>query len=193
MKFLILLIMVQVSMALYGQGKTPVLERTLTINFEQERLDVALKKISQAAEFTFSYNSSIVETDKRISYRFTQKTVREILDILFHGEIQYRARGKYIILTKAPKSSSTNEAKVLSGYVIDEATGKRLQNVSVYDPVTLTSAVTDSYGYFNLEIKNPTGEDIKLAVNKRDYTDTLLVVPSSDGRLLNIPIKLNKE
>src|SRR5690606_35649516 len=90
-------------------------------------------------------------------------------------------------------SSSTNEAKVLSGYVIDEATGKRLQNVSVYDPVTLTSAVTDSYGYFNLEIKNPTGEDIKLAVNKRDYTDTLLVVPSSDGRLLNIPIKLNKE
>ena len=34
----------------------PLLERTITISFEGEKLDAALKKISAQAGFTFSYS-----------------------------------------------------------------------------------------------------------------------------------------
>jgi hypothetical protein len=168
----------------------PFLERTITVTCNQERLEVALKKISQQGGFTFSYNSAIVDANKIVSYTFTNKTIREILDQLFNGTIQYKVRGKYVILTKA-EISSVKTPQIYSGYVLDEATGERLKNVSVYDPVTLSSTITDSYGYFEIEIEKPSA-DLRLAINKQSYTDTLIVVPSKTGRLLNIPLHIDK-
>jgi hypothetical protein len=175
----------------YATPQTPFLERTLTISFHQERMDAVLKKIAQQAGFTFSYNPAILEADKVISYNFVNKTVREILDQLFNGTLQYKARGSYIILVKA-QLSRVKEPQVFSGYVVDEATGERLRDVTVYDPVTLSSTLTDSYGYFEIKIDKPASE-IKLAINKRNYSDTLVVSPPKSGKLLNIQMKASKE
>ena len=166
----------------------PLLERTITISFEQERLEVALKKISSQAGFTFSYNSKIIDRNKIISERFVGKTVREVLDQIFAGSIQYKARGKYVILTKAAVDEAKDH-RVLTGYVLDESTGKRLQNVSVYDPVSLSSTVTDSYGYFQLKVDEPSGEEIKLAIRKLNYTDTLIAVNLDRRQLINIQMR----
>ncbi|MBA4056942.1 MAG: hypothetical protein C0490_19665, partial [Marivirga sp.] len=171
-----------------AEASTPLLERTITITLEQERMDIALKKISQQGNFTFSYNPSNVDVSKIVSNSFTGMTVREVLDQLFKGTVQYKTRGNYIILTKAQVSSSSE----FSGYVVDEATGKRLKNVSVYDPVSLSSAVTDAYGYFKIKIENPS-PDLILAVNKQNYTDTIVAVPSGKTGLLRIPISINKD
>lgn len=182
------------SYSTYSQPKDTWLDKRINITLSDERLDESLKKIAQAAGFTFSYNASLLERDKKINYQFQNKTIREILDTIFDGSMQYKQRGKYIILTKASRPTSTSkDVKLLSGYVIDEGTGKRLQNVSVYDPATLASTVTDSSGYFQLEIKKPSGEDIRLAINKRDYADTLVVVSSSTSGFLDIPLRINKE
>ena len=148
---------------------------------------MALKKISTQAGFTFSYNSRIIDRNKIISERFAGKTVREVLDQIFGGAIQYKARGKYVILTKAPVDEAKD--RVLTGYVVDESTGKRLQNVSVYDPVSLSSTVTDSYGYFQLKVDQPSGEEIKLAVRKLNYTDTLIAVNLDRRQLINIQMR----
>ena len=166
----------------------PLLERTITISLEQERLEVALKKISTQAGFIFSYNSKIIDRNKIISERFVGKTVREVLDQIFGGSIQYKARGKYVILTKAAVDEAKDH-RVLTGYVVDESTGKRLQNVSVYDPVSLSSTVTDSYGYFQLKVDEPSGEEIKLAVRKLNYTDTLIAVNLDRHQLINIQMR----
>jgi hypothetical protein len=192
-KFTFVLLLVSLMhLAARAQQKVPFLERTITVSLLNEKLDVALNRIGDAGKFSFSYRSSLLNKDERVTYEFVNKSVREILDQLFKGTIEYKERGKHIILVKAPKTSSTDNS-TLSGYVVDEATGKRLQNVSIYDPVSLNSAVTDSYGYFKIEIKNPSGEEIKLAINKKEYTDTLVVVPKGNQRLLNIPIKFDKQ
>lgn len=153
-------------------------------------MDIALKKISQQGDFTFSYNPAIIDAAKIVSSTFAGLTVREILDQLFQGTVQYKARGNYIILTKA--QVSTNESRLYSGYVVDEATGQRLKNVSVYDPVSLSSAVTDAYGYFQIKIDKPSA-DVILAINKQNYTDTIVAVPSGKRGLLKIPISINKD
>lgn len=171
------------------QQGTPFLERVLTISFNNERLDAALKQVSQQGGFTFSYSPSILETDRIVSYTFVNKTVREILDQFFSGTVDYRVRGKYVILTKAIARSKDTE--VYSGYIIDEATGQRLRDVTVYDPVSLSSAVTDQFGFFQIKIDKPP-ENLRLAINKYNYTDTL-IAPSRSGRLLNIPMKVDKE
>jgi hypothetical protein len=173
-------------------GPVPLLERSITIRLEQERLDAALKKIAAQAGFTFSYNPDIVDVNKVINQNFSGKTIREVLDQIFHGAIQYKARGKYVILTKGDGNAAKDQ-RVVTGYVLDQATGKRLKNVSVYDPISLSSAVTDSYGFFQLEVDQPSGEEVKLAISKLDYSDTIVAVASDRRRLLNIPIRLNEE
>lgn len=169
--------------------EVPLLERTISISFQNEPLESALKKISDLAGCTFSYSPSVIESGKTITYRFEKKSVREILDRLFEGSVQYKARNQYVILTKAPEPTSLRQ-QVLSGYVVDEATGRRLQDVSVYDPVTLASAVTDAYGFFSIKLDRPAPE-IVLAVNKKYYIDTVVMVPSKHRQLLNIPIRIN--
>jgi hypothetical protein len=191
--FLILLFILS-SVDTFAQRRQSVLEQPLSITLTNDRMDVALKKLAAQGGFTFSYKSSIIDAGKIVSHSFTNKTVRQILDELFQGNIHYKERGRYIILTRKPTSKpTTSDGAKVSGYIIDESTGERLRNVSVYDPISLSSVITDSNGYFELEIKKPTGEEIRLAVNKRNYADTLVVVPSREGRLLNIPLHINKE
>lgn len=193
-KLSLLSVLVSAMLSIHASAQsqnTPFLERIITVSVNQERIDEVLKKISQQGGFIFSYNPAVVDANKVVTYNFVNKTVREVLDQLFNGVIQYKVRGKYIILTRAETSSSKKEPQVYSGYVVDEATGERLKNVSIYDPVTLSSTVTDSYGYFEIEISKPP-PNLRLAINKQNYTDTL-VVPATRGRLLNIPLSVNTE
>ena len=170
-------------------GEVPLLERVISITIESERMDVALRKISQQGNFTFSYNPSVIDASRIVNGSFNGMTVREVLNELFRGSVQYKARGNYIILTKGQASSSDN-SRTYSGYVVDESTGARLKDVSVYDPVSLSSAVTDSYGYFQIKVDKPPA-DLMLAVKKKNYTDTVVAVPSGKANLLKIPISFN--
>lgn len=174
-------------------GKVPLLERSVSLVVTNERLADVLVRVGKEADFTFSYKASLINADQRINAEFHDRTVRQILDYLFRGSVGYKERGKHIILIRPGKETASAKEDVVTGYVVDEATGQRLRNVSVYDPVTLSSAVTDDYGYFRIEIKNPTGEEIRLAVNKSLYADTIIVVPPRSGRLVNVPIRINKE
>jgi hypothetical protein len=164
--------------------ETPMLERTITITLKQERMDVALKKIAEQGGFVFSYNPAIIDAGRIVNLNFSNKTIREVLNELFDGGISFKERRKYIILTRATEK----ESRVVKGYVVDEQTGEHLQNVSVYDPVTLSSTVTDSYGYFQMKVNKPTS-DLILAVNKENYTDTIVAVAGWRKSLLKIPIK----
>ena len=123
-------------------------------------MGASLKRLSRQVGFTFSYGSSLINESEIVTAEFTDRTVREILDHLFRGRVTYRERGKYIMLIRAKEQASSRDSQVLSGYVIDEATGERLKNVSVYDPATLSSTITDESGFFKIEIRKPTGDDI---------------------------------
>ena len=160
--------------ATYGYAEVPLLERVISITLESERMDVALRKISQQGNFTFSYNPTVIDASRIVNGSFSGMTVREVLDELFKGSVQYKARGTYIILTKGQAKTSTN-TETYSGYVVDESTGARLKNVSVYDPVSLSSAVTDAYGYFQIKVDKPPAE-LMLAVKKKNYSDTVVAV-----------------
>ena len=172
-------------------AQAPLLERKISVELNGENLEQSLKKISATGGFVFSYNPAILEKGRIIHYRFINRSVRQILDEVFKGSVLYKVHGNYIILTAGEQASSKKEPAVVKGYVIDRLTGESLKDVSVYDPVSLTSAITDSYGYFEIKIERPPS-DITLSVNRLNYTDTVVVVPD-EGRLLNIPISIDKE
>jgi hypothetical protein len=172
------------------QGTTPLLERIISVTFNGDHMDIALQKISRQGAFTFSYNPAIIDFNRTITAAYSALTVREVLDDLFGHALAYKSRGNYIILTKAARAPETS--RVYSGYVVDESTGEKLGDVSVYDPVSLSSAVTDAYGYFQIKIDKPS-PDLLLSINKENYADTVVRLSPERSGLMKIPIGAQKD
>lgn len=173
---------------MFAQGGTPPLERTVSLSFQNKKTDEVLKEISQQAGFVFSYSKNAFDAQQVISFTFKSKTVREILEIIFEGRVKYKQKNNYIILTKANKDDSI----VVSGYVVDETTGQKLKEVSIYDPISLQSTVTDEFGYFQLEVKKPSKEEMRLAIKRSNYSDTTIIVNSKRSSFQNLSLNIDE-
>jgi hypothetical protein len=171
------------------QKQNPILERSASIRASNEKIPSVLNRIGQAAGFSFSYNSAIIDSNQEISIDATNQTVRSILNEIFNGSMKYKEKGNYLILTRAAPAPVKNNIVVviINGYVQDESTGDKISNASVYDKLTLTSAVTDDFGYFKLKIEKKT-DSISLSVSKKNYRDTLVSITAPSNQYLTISI-----
>jgi hypothetical protein len=171
----------------FGQ-QIPLLEKRVSMQVANQRVANFLDDLSKEAGLVFSYSSSAIDVEQSFSGNFQQQSVREILEEVFQGSVQYKEKGIYVILTPAPVSK---KEVTVSGYVVDENTGERIRNATVYDPITLQSSVTDEYGFFEIQVKNHNQEDFKLIVNKASYSDTMLVSSNKNQFFQNIFLKLD--
>ncbi|MFN5170348.1 MAG: STN and carboxypeptidase regulatory-like domain-containing protein [Cyclobacteriaceae bacterium] len=174
-----------------GQSRPkPILERTISGNYNQEKVAVVLQRIGQQAGFSFSYPSNLIDGNETVTLAFTNQTVREVLNRMFNGHYQYKARENHLIISRAPpppvKASTT--VIVINGYVVDESTGEKVPDASVYDKKTMASAVTDQFGYYKIRLDKKEPE-IKLSVSKREYRDTLVVITAAENLYLDIAIR----
>ena len=185
------LILIFLSSLALGQTKViPILERKITTSLTNEKFPLALNRIAQQGGFSFSYNPAILNSNQEINLEVKNKSVREILNMLFKGTINYKEKGNHLILTKAavPKPSTTTAILVISGYVEDEASGERVPDVSVYEKTTLASAVTDEFGYYRIKLDKK-GDSVSLTVSKKNYRDTLVLVTAPGNQYVNVAIK----
>lgn len=173
---------------LYAQpAQVPILERKITLSANDESLPHVLTRIGQEAGFSFSYNSAIISSEQKVTLDASNQTVRNVLNEIFLGTMLYKAKGNYLILTKAPPPPVKHHAIVIAitGYVQDQQTGNKIGQVSVYDKNSLTSSVTDDYGYFSLKLEKKS-DSLLVQVSKKDYRDTLLVITTSENQFLTV-------
>lgn len=191
MRVLVFFLLLLSGVQAFAQSRPkPILERPISGNFTQERVTVVLQRIGQQGGFSFSYPSNLIDPNETVTIAFTNQTVREVLNRLFNGRYQYKARENHLIISKAPappvKASTT--VIVINGYVVDQSTGEKVPDASVYDKKSMASAVTDQFGYYKIRLdkKDP---DIKLSVSKREYRDTLVIITAAENQYLDIPIR----
>lgn len=179
----------------YAQN-VPLLERTVTLELSDEPVEKALKKIGKEAKLTFSYVSADINIEQNVTASVKAKTVRETLELIFGGTVSFKEKSNYIILVKVPpapvKTGSIEIPKrnplFINGYVLNVATGEKLAGVSVYDTRTLTAAVTNNFGYFNIMLKEPDAENT-LAVSRKSFFDTTIVINTDTYVYLTIPLR----
>lgn len=172
-----------------AQVKTPILERKISLTITNERLSSVLSRIALGAKFSFSYNSSIVAEDQTVTLSPKNKSVREILNEIFKGTMDYKEKSNHLILTRVSlkQIQATTTAVIISGYVEDAVTRQRIPDASVYDKKSITSVVTDEYGYFRMKVDKKE-QTTTIAVSKRDYRDTLVTITAPGNQYLNISI-----
>jgi hypothetical protein len=158
------------------------LSKLVTFNIKQQRVRDALQEISSAGDFYFSFNGKLINQDSIVSLNVQRMPVRDVLDKMFDGKVAYKESEEYVILRYAvnhftiePENITTAEnLYLISGYLVDTKTGKRVKQASVYEKRLLQSTLTDDEGYFSLRFKGE-HKEVVLTASKETYRDTSLV------------------
>ncbi|WP_439580900.1 STN and carboxypeptidase regulatory-like domain-containing protein [Dyadobacter bucti] len=167
-----------------------LLEKRITIRINNQPLDETLQKIGDLGGFSFSYSPDMIDIKGRVSVQANNQSIREILTELFKDKVTFKERRKYIILQKnntATQEEEKPENFNLNGYIIDNKTGLKLANASIYESVTLASTVSNQYGYYKIRL--PTSkQNIRLEVRKEDYIAKSIAIPSRQDTYLQITL-----
>jgi hypothetical protein len=161
---------------LFSLAQTPLLERPITLKFNNEKISVVLDNIAKQGGFSFSYNSDIFDVNNRGDITVTNKPVREVLNLIFRGTITYKAKGNYIILQKNTQEEQ-KKSLILSGYIIDSQTDKPIGKVTIYDKKNLSSTVSNQYGFYRIKL-SVSDLPIRLTISKTDFEKQTIVIKS---------------
>ena len=173
---------------LIGYSQENILKRKINYAANNQRLESVLLGIANVGDFSFSYNPQIIAGDSLVNLNIENSTVKEVMDIIFMGNIVYKVSGNHLILLKDKLEKSTEKINFsISGYVSDANTGQRLVSTTIYDVYTLASTITDEQGYYTLNLTKKY-EEFGLAFSKRDFVDTLILVQPADYNL-NIELR----
>jgi hypothetical protein len=176
----LILLVVLVSLCSNQIRAQSLLDKRVSVNFNHTRLDNVLREVGKKGEFYFVYKGSLLPQDSLVSIIANNQTVSGILSALFHDKFNFEEHKEYLIITQPLPSLSllntdiTNENNTysISGLVINERTGERLMNASVYVKEQLASVLTDEHGYFKLKFRADNPGQISLTASKLSYKDT---------------------
>lgn len=167
-----------------------ILDRQVPIGSTQQPLGQLLESLATKGQFYFSYTSAVLNKDSLVSLPLQTRTVRQTLDLLFKGRLQYREDGRYLILLPAPpKTNPPIDQKriAITGTILDETTGEKIGQASVYDPDQLIATLSREDGSFFIRVKTR-DRPITLTVSKEFYADTTIILQTGSGRQLTISI-----
>lgn len=159
------------------------LTQLISIDVKDEKLSDVLDRISRSGNFYFSYSSSVIPKDSLVSISVKGVSIEEVLNKLLKGDYEYKEAPNYVILRLAPNrlqlvsedNLEYDQIHTITGYVVDDLTGAKLANASVYEKSLLLSTLTDEKGYFKLKVKNPVNS-LSLTISKEYYRDTTIVL-----------------
>ncbi|GAB4043362.1 TonB-dependent receptor [Spirosoma litoris] len=157
---------VQLLLALISVGLTvardglaqDLLNRPISIQFDNRDLKTILRRIEKAANVKFTYVPQVIDMQPKVSIQASNDPLETVLDRLLKPlNITYQVSGNYIVLRK--ESSSTVSPLVvpitldqtISGTVVDEK-GEALPGVSVLLKGTQRGTTTNSQGAFQLAV-----------------------------------------
>jgi hypothetical protein len=175
------------SIGLHAQSLPPIPERIVSIDCENRALYDVLHDISSQGKFEFAWSSELFDASKPVTLHQKNITVRRAIYLLFGNSITYKINHDYVILLAAPAPIATSNGTTtrkqeytVSGYTIDQQTGIGISYVTVYDSASLSSTLSDYYGFYSLKLNGST-QPVNLKVSREYYSDTSFsIVPASN-------------
>jgi hypothetical protein len=101
LKFRLLLLLI-IFKQVAAQNDQAVLDQKITIEVQNETIRSILERIEKQTHLGFSFDSKTIDSKKRRTFSFKNKTVPEIISILFDNKVKCKVKGNNIILYKDP-------------------------------------------------------------------------------------------
>lgn len=152
---LLLMCVVFLSSALSAQVSNK--EPRLNLNIRNATLEKFVKQVENSTGFSFVYGEEVKLT-RRITVEVKQKTLTEILELVFANEpIEFELSGTHILLRKRKSPQKPAVRKfTISGYVTDGASSETLIGANILESRRSTGTATNPFGFYSLTL--PEGE-----------------------------------
>lgn len=147
--FLFLLIHCSFVLSVYAQTRGSV--PAISIDMQKQPLRHILMELEKQSGFFFSYETNLLDELPAVSLNAENERFSYCLQRLFQNlPLTYRITGQYVILKRKPRVFT------LSGFVRDSASYENLINATIVEKNTNVGAVTNSYGFYSINL--PPGE-----------------------------------
>lgn len=156
-----------------------VLDRSVTMQVTNQQIGSVLGLLRKQVDVRFTYSSSIVETNRRVSLSVTNERLSDVMNrLLTPLNIAYRVEGRQIILYRQEKTGEADEPTSTGGQVriaeavtvrgrVTDDKGMGLPGANVLIKGSTTGTVTDTDGAYSLSV--PTGTET-LVISFIGYT-----------------------
>ena len=135
----------------YGVGYSQ--QSRITLQIKGKVVEDVLKQIENQSDYSFMYNASQLDLQRLVSVDAENKTIKEVLDLVFAGQnINYKIIDRHIIISSGSKYESATvsqqQIKNIKGVITDE-TGATLPGVTVVIKGTSKGTISDADGNFS--------------------------------------------
>lgn len=162
---------------IYGQSS--ILEKKISVNFENITIEEALKSIYVAENISFSYVSGLSDLNKKITLVKKDERLEIILKLLFEEtNIQFIEINNNIII----KAKKQNKQHTISGSIEDSCTGEHLFSANIYDAGSLKGTISNYYGFYSLTL--PEGP-VKITFSYVGYNPVTIGLDLSKDTVVN--------
>jgi len=143
--FLMLLGMFSTHAATYAQ------KTRLDLSFKDRQVRDILNQIEEQSEFTFMYDNSRVDVERKVSIDVRSSSITETLNEIFHGtDVKYRIMGRHIMLFAEGEAITVQEKLMKVTGKVSDSSGSPLPGASIVIKGTSKGVITDSEGNYSL-------------------------------------------
>jgi TonB-linked SusC/RagA family outer membrane protein len=141
-----------------------LLNRRITLQTNNEKINTILSEIEKSAEVKFSYNPNLIRTSGRATLNFTNEKLSEVLmKLLSPYHVDYEVVGRQIILKREKRNAKpaedghTGQGLIqkedidISGKVSDDK-GAAIPGVSIIVKGTTKGTITDQDGKYRIAV-----------------------------------------
>ena len=173
-----------------------ILDSTFTFRAGTVKTSFALDLISRHTGYNFTYDSRLIDTEKKTDMTFIDTRLGVILDsILMNDSLSFSVIDKYIIISHPEKPPShpvdtipLAEINYITGKIVDDETLEPLPFATIALKNTGRGTVTNNNGEFGLKISSDLVNDT-LSVSYLGYMRREMPVNQAFGNNLAISMK----
>jgi CarboxypepD_reg-like domain len=179
--------------ALCQQG---ILDSTFTFSAGSLRTGYALDIISRQTGYNFTFDSRLIDQDKKTEMTFTNTKLSLVLkNVLKNDSLVFSVIDRYIIISHAGKltalssdSSLVDKARYVTGKIIDEETSEPLPFATIALKSKGKGTVSNTNGNFGMKISTEHNNDT-LSISFLGYLGREIPVKKAFGTNLTISMK----
>jgi hypothetical protein len=173
-------------------SQSGILDSAFTFRAGTLKTGTALNMISRQTGYYFTYDSRLVDTEKKTEFTFIRVKLEIILDSLLKNDsLQYSVINRYIIIYKPAHSPSQQnkipdwEVKYITGVITDDESGEPLPYATIGIMSKGRGTVTNNNGEFGINITRDCVND-SLSVSYLGYFSRKIPVRSALDNNFNI-------
>lgn len=127
----------------------------INLDISNQSVKAVLAEIQNQSEFSFMFNSKIVDIERKVDIRAENEKINEVLIKLFTGtNVAYTVVDRQIVLYQPPILAEQQPGKIISGKVSTSVENESLPGVTVVIDGTSKGTITDANGNYSISVPN---------------------------------------